>query len=414
MSQFLRPDSNVTQSDFTNGFANIDESAASDADFAYGANNAAAVLEVGLSNPSGTPAAGTRTVRYRVAKTNAGTVDGAGNAVTVTAELYQGTSLIAADSARTATGTWTGYSFTPDTSSVTDWNDLRLRFTTSASGGSPANRRGGAVSWAELETPDPPSGSPGNASGALGATVTASALAGTATGKAAGAGTLSQVAVTALVGSATGAGDATGALSGVTVTPMAGTATGGSGSVPGNAGGALVAVTVSALEGSASGRAAAAGAFSTVTASAMAGAATGRASTGGDLADVTLTAMSGSASGGAGGVPGDASGALSGITVSAMEGVANGRASAVGGFDIVSLFPMAATASGKGSAAGTFASVIATAMGGTAAAVDDSAPVPPGRTTHAARKLGASSARNAGTGGASDFIRTTSTSKRAS
>lgn len=154
MAQFLRPDSNVTQTSFTGGFADIDESTASDADFAYGANNTAAVLEVGLSNPSGTPASGTTTVRYRVAKTNAGTVDGSGNSVTVTAEVYQGTTLISSDTARTADGTWTAYSWTPNMASVTDWTDLRLRFTTSASGGGPSVRRGGAVSWAEMETPD--------------------------------------------------------------------------------------------------------------------------------------------------------------------------------------------------------------------------------------------------------------------
>jgi hypothetical protein len=154
VTQFLRPDSNVTQTSFTNGFANIDETPAADADFAFGANNVAAVLEVGLSNPSGTPAAGTTTVRYRIAKTNAGIVDGNGSSVTVTCGVYQGTTLIAADTAKTASGTWTQYSFTPNMSGVTDWTNLRLRFTTSASGGTTANRRGGAVSWAELEAPN--------------------------------------------------------------------------------------------------------------------------------------------------------------------------------------------------------------------------------------------------------------------
>ena len=147
----IRPDSNVTQTSFTNGFAEIDEVTASDADFAYGNNNQAAVLEVGLQNPSPTPGSGTGTVRYRIAKTNAGTVDGAGNAVTVTGAVYQGATLIQADTARTATGTWTQYSFTFTQSSVTNWTDVRLRFTTSASGGTAANRRGGAVSWAELD-----------------------------------------------------------------------------------------------------------------------------------------------------------------------------------------------------------------------------------------------------------------------
>jgi hypothetical protein len=155
MAQFLRPDSNVTQSSFTNGFAEIDEATASDTDFAFGANNTAAVLEVGLSNPAATPdPAGTSTVRYRIAKTNAGTVDGGGNAVTVTGAVYQGGTLIQSDSARTTSGTWTGFDFTFTHGSITDWTDVRLRFTTSASAGAPAARRGGAVSWAEVEAPD--------------------------------------------------------------------------------------------------------------------------------------------------------------------------------------------------------------------------------------------------------------------
>lgn len=150
MAQFLRPDSNITQTNFTNGFAEIDESAASDADFAWGANNASCVLEVGLSNPSGTPAAGTSTVRYRVAKVSAGTLNGTGATINITCHVYEGASLVASDSARTVTGTWTTYSFTPDMSGVSNWNDLRLRFTSNSSGAA----RGAAVSWAELEAPD--------------------------------------------------------------------------------------------------------------------------------------------------------------------------------------------------------------------------------------------------------------------
>jgi hypothetical protein len=167
MAQLLRPDSNVTQTSFTNGFANIDEATPSDADFAYGANNTAAVLEVGLSNPTGTPGAGTTTVRYRVAKVNSGVLNGSGSTVTITAELYQGTTLVSADTERTATGTWTQYSWTPDVSGVSDWTDLRLRFTTTAGGGSPSARRGGAVSWAELEAPDASLGTTHQASAAL-------------------------------------------------------------------------------------------------------------------------------------------------------------------------------------------------------------------------------------------------------
>lgn len=156
MAQFARPDSNVTQTSFTNGFAEIDESTPSDADFAFGANNTAAELEVGLSNVTDPTSSTGHIFRYRVAKTNAGTVDGTGNSVTVTARLMQGTTQIATDTAKTADGTWTQYAYTltgGEADAITDYTDLRLEFVTSTSGGAPANRRGGAVSWAELEVP---------------------------------------------------------------------------------------------------------------------------------------------------------------------------------------------------------------------------------------------------------------------
>lgn len=157
MAQFGRPISDVTNTG-NNGFAAIDEATADDGDYWYGDNNQADELEVALTNTLSDPASSSgHTFRYRIAKTNAGTVDGGGNAVTVTARLMQGTTEIAADSAQTATGTWTPYSLAlsgAQADAITDYTDLRLEFVTSASGGSPANRRGGAVSWAELEIPD--------------------------------------------------------------------------------------------------------------------------------------------------------------------------------------------------------------------------------------------------------------------
>lgn len=156
MAQFARPDSDVTNTG-TGGFGSIDESTPSDVDFWFGDNNTAEELEVGLTNVTDPGVSTGHTFRYRIAKTNAGTVDGTGNAVTVTARLMQGTTEIAADTAKTADGTWTQYALTltgPQADAITDYTNLRLEFVTSASGGSPANRRGGAVSWAELETPD--------------------------------------------------------------------------------------------------------------------------------------------------------------------------------------------------------------------------------------------------------------------
>lgn len=156
MAQFIRPDSNITQTSFTGGFADIDETSASDADFAFGANGTLAVLEVGMSNPGGTPDSGTCTVRWRIAKTNSGTVNNTGNSVTITPLVLQGSTEIQSATAETATSTWTTYTFTFSSSAISDWTDVRLRFTISTTtGGSPSNRRGGAISWAEIEAPDP-------------------------------------------------------------------------------------------------------------------------------------------------------------------------------------------------------------------------------------------------------------------
>jgi len=156
MAQFLRPNSNITQTNFTGGFADIDEATADDTDYAFSANNTNATLEVGTTNPAATPdSAGTVTVRYRIARTNAGTLDGGGRDPTLTATVFQGGTSVASGGSQSTSGTWTGYSFTFAANLVTDWTNLRLRFTASSTAGPGAQHRGSAVSWAEIEAPDP-------------------------------------------------------------------------------------------------------------------------------------------------------------------------------------------------------------------------------------------------------------------
>jgi len=158
VSQFLRPDSNVTQTNFTGGYTAIDESSPSDADKAYAnAENTTCVLEVGLSNPSGTPGVGTATARYRYAKTDLSGVENlSGFIPTLTVGIYQGATLItsqsAPDPAAMATQTWT-----PDLSGVTDWTNVRARFTVGTTRSvkpSTPSQRGVAITWFELEVPD--------------------------------------------------------------------------------------------------------------------------------------------------------------------------------------------------------------------------------------------------------------------
>lgn len=161
MAQFARPSSDITNNGFSGGFAAIDEASPSDADRWIGNNNQADTLEVLLSSVNDPTSSSGHTFRYRIAKSDedGATPDGGGNAVTITASLWQGGTQIATDTAKTAGGTWTQYAFAlsgAEADAITNYADLRLRFVTTASGGSPANRRGGAVSWAELEVPDPP------------------------------------------------------------------------------------------------------------------------------------------------------------------------------------------------------------------------------------------------------------------
>lgn len=161
MSQFLRPDSDVTTTNVSaGGFGSIDESSFSDADFVIGTNNTTATYECGLSNPGATPGAGTCTVRFRHARGDSDTspfapASGGTGTPTVTCAVIENTTAIATDSAQNVVdGTFTAREFTFATSLVTDWTNLRLRFTLVGTGGAGANRRSAAVSWAEIEVPD--------------------------------------------------------------------------------------------------------------------------------------------------------------------------------------------------------------------------------------------------------------------
>lgn len=159
MAQFIRPDSDITTTGFNTStgatfYTLIDEITPSDTDYAWASNNTSATLEVGLGNPGSTPQGGTCTCRYRIAKTNNGTVDGTGSVPPTQGFIYEGATLVASDVSQSPTGTWTTYNFTFSTTLVTDFNNLRFLMTVAATGGSPGSRRGAAVSWAELELPD--------------------------------------------------------------------------------------------------------------------------------------------------------------------------------------------------------------------------------------------------------------------
>lgn len=158
MTQYARPDGDITTTGIGGGsYASINESSANDADFIYGNENTSVTYECSLSNITDPSVNTAHTFSYRVVKLNNTTPDGEFNACYVTASLYQGSTLICADTQKKLDGTWTTYSKTLSTAeadTITDYTDLRLRFVSPASGGSPSTRRAMGLSWAEFQTPD--------------------------------------------------------------------------------------------------------------------------------------------------------------------------------------------------------------------------------------------------------------------
>lgn len=153
MPQFLRPNADIVSTNYTGGWAEINEVSPADEDLAYGATNSnTPTLVVSLTNPIGAPGGVTGTVRWRSARRNENGSLTAGNSFTATCTLLQGGMAIANDSYTAGNLSTRDFSFT--LSEVSNFNDLRLQFNQTASGGNNANQRTGlAVTWAEVELP---------------------------------------------------------------------------------------------------------------------------------------------------------------------------------------------------------------------------------------------------------------------
>jgi prepilin-type N-terminal cleavage/methylation domain-containing protein len=161
---YLRPDADITKVSFnpTTGtlYSKLNESTldSSSTSIAYstaGANPA--TLEFSLTNPVGTPLDGTVKFRYTIARTNSTGSPSGGSAVTADTQLLQGTTVLAEDLAKALGNSWTTNTLTFDTTQVTDWNDLWVRFKVYG-GGTGGGARGGGIAWAEVELPNGGSG----------------------------------------------------------------------------------------------------------------------------------------------------------------------------------------------------------------------------------------------------------------
>jgi hypothetical protein len=108
-----------------------------------------------LRPPFGVPQSGGSTIRVNAFKTNGATPDNGGNPVTMTITLLQGgTTVTTSTTPITLTGTPTQYTLNVASGQITNYTALSLKFTFTSSGsGTSTEKRGGAVAWAEVQTP---------------------------------------------------------------------------------------------------------------------------------------------------------------------------------------------------------------------------------------------------------------------
>lgn len=147
MTQYMRPSSDINSgwdkypSDAVGRYACIDETTSSYLDDIH--TSSSVYQECKLSAPADTPASGQCTLKFTASKDSAGTI---------TPSIRQGSTVIKTGSAVTPSTipSFTQYTLTlsaAEMAEITDWSDVRVRFTASTS----ANVY---VAWAVFEVPD--------------------------------------------------------------------------------------------------------------------------------------------------------------------------------------------------------------------------------------------------------------------
>ena len=158
MAQFLRPTSDIATASWNGTFADIDEVTASDADYGYSTDNVEGNYETKFGGAITDPEVGTgHVLRARFGISDGGVLNNGGNTLTISVGLYQGATLIEEVETNynvVSNSTHVYTIATANANNITDYTDLRVRFNYNKTGGSPANRRGLSVSWAEMEIPD--------------------------------------------------------------------------------------------------------------------------------------------------------------------------------------------------------------------------------------------------------------------
>jgi len=153
MSQYLRPDSNISATNITGSYADLDEVTANDSDYITASATADGEAVYGLTDVTDPLSSSGHTIRFRARKAYAG-----GYARNVECHLYQVWDYIADFAATDISDIFTDYSYTlsaAEADSITDYTGLRLIFVTTGSYGAPkSSERAVYISWAEMEVPD--------------------------------------------------------------------------------------------------------------------------------------------------------------------------------------------------------------------------------------------------------------------
>jgi len=134
VAQIARPDGDQTIGNWedqaagtTNIYQSIDEAVASDTDYIQSDESpSASAYECSLSDVNDPESASAHVVSYRYQKS------GAGGTVNLVVGLYQGASEIASNTHNNIGNTWTAGTLTlssGEADSITDYTDLRIRFT---------------------------------------------------------------------------------------------------------------------------------------------------------------------------------------------------------------------------------------------------------------------------------------------
>lgn len=171
MAQFARPSADTTflllggtpTNTAGSRYTNIDESTPSDTDYVYSANNpgGSTLTEFAFSAVTDPGVSTGHIVRVRcfqIDEDSGGHPQSAnttGTATSLAWSLHQGATVIASGTINPGAAATTTYTLTAgEADAITDYSNLLIELSPGGGAGSPANRRGVAISWVELEVPD--------------------------------------------------------------------------------------------------------------------------------------------------------------------------------------------------------------------------------------------------------------------